>query len=289
MAKEAVAEKNEEVELHEELQEVVEEPKEAEAKEEEKPEAEAEEVAQEEPNESEELARAKGWRPKEEWEGDPKKWVDADEFNRRGELFEKIENQGRELKETKRVLRMLQEHHSKVKETEYQRAIDALKAQKKQALLDGDADAVLEADERIMDMKAEQKVAEKSQEQNARQPDPRFVAWVEKNPWYAQDSEMRTFADDVGIAHAKAFPNKTPDEVLAYVNQRVRKVYPEKFQNPLRSKPSPTGGRTGEAKVTRSDDFELSAEEKRAMNTFVSEGIMTKEQYIADIKALRGK
>ena len=38
----------------------------------------------------EEAARKEGWRPKEEFEGDPEKWRPAKEFVERGELFGKI-------------------------------------------------------------------------------------------------------------------------------------------------------------------------------------------------------
>ena len=56
-------------------------------------------------------AREMGWRPKEEWEGEPEKWRDAKEFVERGELYGKIDSVGRELKETRKALKMLQEHH----------------------------------------------------------------------------------------------------------------------------------------------------------------------------------
>ena len=75
----------------------------------------------------EQQAREQGWRPKEEYEGDPEKWRPAKEFVERGELFGKIDHMGKELKETRKALKMLQEHHSKVKETEYNNALKELK------------------------------------------------------------------------------------------------------------------------------------------------------------------
>ena len=36
-------------------------------------------------------AREMGWRPKEEWQGEPEKWRDAKEFVERGELYGKID------------------------------------------------------------------------------------------------------------------------------------------------------------------------------------------------------
>ena len=80
----------------------------------------------------EDQAREQGWKPKEEFEGDPEKWRPAKEFVERGELFNKIDSMGKELKETRKALKMLQEHHAKVKEIEFKRAVEELKmAQKK--------------------------------------------------------------------------------------------------------------------------------------------------------------
>ena len=59
-------------------------------------------------------AREQGWKPKEEYEGDPNKWRPAKEFVERGELFTKIDSMGKELKETRKALKMLQDHHSNV-------------------------------------------------------------------------------------------------------------------------------------------------------------------------------
>lgn len=79
----------------------------------------------------EEKARDLGWKPKEEFHGDEEQFIDAGEFLRRKPLFDKIEHMGKELKETKKVLNLLQSHHSKVKETEYNRALAELKSERK--------------------------------------------------------------------------------------------------------------------------------------------------------------
>ena len=92
-------------------------------------------------------AREQGWKPKEEWKGDPDKWRPAKEFVDRGELYGKIDTMGKELKDTKRALQMLQEHHSKVKETEYKKAVEELKALQKKHLESGDSDGYLETTE----------------------------------------------------------------------------------------------------------------------------------------------
>jgi hypothetical protein len=138
-------------------------------------------------------AREMGWRPKEEWEGEPEKWRDAKEFVERGELYGKIDSVGRELKETRKALKMLQEHHSKVRETEFNRAVEELKAAQKKHLEDGNADEYLKATELLTDIKAEQKARKVVEETTPKSPpglDPRFVDWTKENSWYERNTDI---------------------------------------------------------------------------------------------------
>lgn len=242
------------------------------------------------PSSAEQRALEMGWRPKEEFDGDEDSFIDAKEFVRRKPLFDKIEYQSRELKEVKKALRFLQDHHEKVKETEFTRAVNALKAAKKQAFEEGNADLIVELDEQLDDVKAAQQ-AFKVTEQQAKVGDaihPNFVSWVENNSWYAQDTELRSFADASGLAYAKANPSLSPEDVLKYVTKRVKTAFPEKFRNPLRDKQNIVEGSSSAPKGKKTDNYELSEEEERTMKTFVRQGIMTKESYIAELKKVKG-
>ncbi len=232
-------------------------------------------------------AREQGWLPKEEYQGDPDKWKPAKEFVERGELFGKIDSLGRELKETKKALKLLQEHHTKVKETEYKRAVDELKALQKKHLEEGNSDGYLETTELLTDLKAEQKAREAVAESAQPQVDPRFIAWVDKNKWYQKDGDMRKFADVVGMEYAQANPGLDPEEVLEFVEKKVKTTFKERFVNPNRTKPSAVEG-AGSVQQKRADSFELTDDERRVMNTFVRANVMTKDEYIAQVKAMRG-
>jgi hypothetical protein len=233
-------------------------------------------------------AMEQGWKPKDQL-AEGKEFISAEEFIRRGELFSKIDVIGKELKNTKQALKMLQEHHGKVRETEFNRALTYLKAQKKEALLEGDADRIIDIDDQIAEVKAQRQVEERQEKQQVTQPDPRFVSWVEKNAWYAQDIELKTFADEVGLARQRSHPEEDPSDILKYVGERVRKAYPEKFTNPNRTRPAAVEGRATPKGAARSqDDFEMSDEEKRVMNTFIRQGVMTAEEYKAELKRVRG-
>lgn len=230
-----------------------------------------------------------GWLPKDKFieSGKPEdEWTSAREFKKHNELMQRIEAQGKELKATRSTLNSLKGHYEKVKETEFKRALDTLKEQKKAALDAGDSDGVIEADEKIAEVKEIQKAQTQAQ---AEVPavNPVFNQWVQSNPWYTSDAEMQTFADSMGRSYAVSNPGIDPVEVLKYVSVKVKQAYPEKFKNVNRQTASPVEGVRGTTKKA-ADTFELTDDETRAMNKFVASGLMTKEKYIADLKKIKG-
>lgn len=66
---------------------------------------------------------------------------------------------------------------------------------------------------------------------------PAYVAWEQENTWYSENSNMKKDADAIGIDYARAHPSLSPERVLKYVTQEIKKLYPEKFSNPLRKQP----------------------------------------------------
>lgn len=239
----------------------------------------------------EDRAREQGWRPKEEFEGDPSKWVSAETFVAKGELIERIESLGKKLKDADKTIKMLTEHHSKVKESEFKRAVEFLKSQKKVAFENGDVDKIIEIDEKIAEVKETQKAQKQQEQVNNETPEvhPDFTSWVSENKWYNKNSEMRADADAFGEAYARNNPNKTPAEVLEYVSTKIKKAYPEEFSNPNRNRPSSVEGGSGTRQASSSSGgFSLTEEETKVMHNFVRNDIMTKEEFIAQVKAMRG-
>jgi hypothetical protein len=235
-------------------------------------------------------AMEQGWVPKEQYKGSGK-WRDAEDFLDRGSLFAKIDEQGRRIKSLDSTAAELKKHLEKVRKTEFQRALDTLRAEKKEALLDNNADAVVEIDEKITDLKTEQRIAEaqahQAQIQQASQPHPAYIIFENRNPWYKTDKAMKLYADGIA-AELVSRGTHSPAELLAEVEKQTKKEFAHKFQNPNRGRPGAVEGTSGKAGSQRKDDFQLTEEETRVMNKFVKAGHMTKEEYIADIKAERG-
>lgn len=155
-------------------------------------------------------ARSMGWAPKEDFKGDPEKWVDAAEFVRRGEEYvpflraergrlnadlakERTARQGLEAQ-----LADLRESVETMKKTsieETKRQVKAererVKAELVKARKDGDHEAAvnLEDDLREIDKALDKAEAPAPAPKQAKQPpadpasDPVFTAWLDENPW----------------------------------------------------------------------------------------------------------
>lgn len=236
----------------------------------------------------EQEASAQGWVPKELFTGDEHKWVEAGEFLRRGELFKKIEEVSKTAKHAKQTLEEFKAHYAKVRETEYQNALKTLRADRKNAMAEGDFERVEAIEDRMEVVKSEaETVKQEIHSSPQTEIHPEVAHWVEANPWYNSDSTMRAFADAVAMNLNKE--GKTGSALLRGIDEKVREAFPAKFKNPNRERPGAVESSATKAKtVSPTDSFELTAQEKRIMETFVRDGVMTKEEYIADLKKVKG-
>lgn len=239
-------------------------------------------------NELEIRASEQGWVPEDEWAGDPNDWRPAKEFLDRGELFKKIDEQKRELRQLKQTMDEFGKHHARVRESEFQRAVESLKAQKKDALEQGDAAAVIEIDEKIAETREtarEAKALRPAPQQVG--PNPDFVQWQQRNTWYGTDRAMKAVADEVArdlVSRGEAEPTR----ILKEVDREIRKAFPAKFENPARQRADAVEG-TSKPVRTPKDDFHITDDERRIMTRVVATGVITREKYIEELKATRAR
>jgi hypothetical protein len=231
-------------------------------------------------------AQAQGWVPKEEFQGEEHKWVDAGEFLRRGELFKKIDQVSKTAKRAEQTLQEFKAHYAKVKEAEYQHALATLKAERKVALVEGDYEKVDAIETRMDGVKAE--AATIQTEVNTPPPPevyPEVANWVEKNKWYSTDLPMKAYADTVAVQLNKQ--GISGSSLLEGIDREIRKAFPAKFSNPNRERAGAVESSTTKGS-SRRDAYELSDQERRIMNTFVRDGVMTEKEYISDLKRVKG-
>jgi regulator of replication initiation timing len=242
--------------------------------------------------EVEQRALEMGWKPKTEFHGDEVDFIDAKEFVNRKPLFDRIEQQSKQLKNVTRALEALKTHYTKVQETEYNRALLALKSERKQALNEGDGEKFDRIDDQIKNVETQMQYVKQAQmapavPETSEAPEV-FTSWVDKNRWYNDSRSMRVFADEVG--REAAAEGKTPSEVLAIVEKAVRKEFAHKFQNQNKGDAPDLGTSRVPAGRTRGDSFELSDQERQIMNTLIKSDPtrFTREKYIADLKKIKG-
>ena len=241
------------------------------------------------PSEMEQKALEMGWRPREEFDGNEDDFIDAKEFVRRKPLFDKIDHTNRELKNVKKALGSFKQHYSKVEEVAVQKAIAQLKAARKEALSEGDGDRFDAIDEQLQNAQTQLRQIEAVKNQpvvDESEPHPDFVQFTQRNGWYQNDSELTKFADNLGMGLAAT--GMKPTEVLAEIEKQVRSRFPAKFRNSRKEEAPDVDASRGNSS-NKSDKFVLTEEETKIMNTLVRSGALTKEKYIADIKAQRGQ
>jgi len=188
----------------------------------------------------EQRARALGWKPKEEFVGDAVKYVGPDEFIRRQELFDHINAQKKQIKRLEKQQAEVAKYVKSLTESEYTKQLASLKAQRQLALEDGDVTAADKLNDSIADMQVARKQEESQQEDEEQEHEEVDVAavqaqnqatiqsWMNSNPWYNSDPALHEIADDYAEMFAKNNPDKTLADLLAFVDQKIAKLLPEK-------------------------------------------------------------
>lgn len=223
-------------------------------------------------------AMENGWKPRDEYEGDPAKWRSAELFMELKPFYEKIEKQSKLLKQNEKNFQQIAKDMQLVRAQAYEKAVADLKAARKDAQYDGNFEQV----DLINDQLDNLKEARRLQEQQAQQQEPQvnsdFESWQNRNTWYNRDEDLRDWADARGVRlHQNGM---TPDEVLAKLEQEVKQKFPEKFTNPNRERAAAVSSGVPSKRPAKADTSGMTQEERRIMDTIVRSGVMTQEEYL---------
>lgn len=225
-------------------------------------------------------ARKMGWKPEAEFDGDKSKWIPAKEYVDRAPLYDEIKRLRRKVGDVEHAISQFKQHHSKVEEAAYKRAMEDLKMEKIRALETGDHAKVVDIDEEIAELKSNKAQAQKP----SNGPSPEFTEWVAENPWYNDDEDLREAADTLGIGYASRYPNKAPADAFAYVAKKIKELYPHKFRStPRPTAPTVEGSRTVPKKPKAFSFDDLNEAQKQVAKTFERRGVMTVDQYVQDL------
>lgn len=223
-------------------------------------------------------AMEEGWKPRDQYEGDPAKWRSAELFMTLKPFYEKIESLSKTNKQNQKHFQQIAKDMQLVRAQAYEKAVADLKAARKDAQYDGNFDQVDLINDQLENLKEARRLQEQQVVQQEPQVNHEFEAWQSRNTWYNRDEDLRDWADARGIRlHQNGM---SPDEVLAKLEQEVKQKFPEKFVNPARGRAAAVSSGVPNKRPAKADTSGMSPEEKRIMDTIVRSGVISAEDYL---------
>lgn len=249
-----------------------------------------------------------GWRPEEEWQGKPEDWIDYREFNVRGELMGRIQEQSsilnkqsKQLDEHRASLKDMAELSDKLAEREYDKLMKVLQKAKAEAIDESEGETVVEIDEQIEQLKAQRDERNEGDGDTSTQDTqtgedlpPAVTAWLAdpQNQWYHNDPFMKTMADAVAQRIVGGDDGIDPATVLTRMEAELRKELPHKFGDQSSGKPqNVVGSGDGHSRPRggskRQRVFaDLNEDEQNVARRMVKTGTLTIEKYIEKLDSL---
>lgn len=240
-----------------------------------------------------------GWRPEDQYKGDPDKWVDASIFVARAPMFEELKRMNKALKTATTKLNAMEIHSARLREEGYKQAMNELKQLKQAALDDANSSAVIDIDERILELREKQhKERTESQQVDADEANRYFYEFKRSNPWYDQDQDLKEEADAIGqtlFVKMSRSGDVDMESLFIEVAKRVKKLNPDHpaFVNHTK-KAAPSvepGGRGSNVGKKTFGVNDLTEQERRVHAQLFGRGKapagFTEEEYFKQCKEMR--
>lgn len=152
-----------------------------------------------------------GWSPKDQWRGDPTKWMDADVFVERGEqllpfvraenrrLRERMEGQGQELNSLRSQIKELTDFNSEMTTERLKTKRVELTGKIKEARESGDVEAEMELADELAEVNTKirepkTKSTNPSPSESDPTQNPEFKEWTTANEWFGSDQRRTDYA-----------------------------------------------------------------------------------------------
>lgn len=228
-------------------------------------------------------ARAGGWVPKDEWKGDPEKWVNAPGFVlKAAEILPHVNQALREskaeMREVKKTLASFAEHHNKTEQRAYERAFREIQERIDASASVGDVQGVRNATDELIELNKDASKPAAAQSTGT----PEFTAWQDDNAWYGKDKPLSA-AFDALCKEVFEDGYTTPKSGLKEAMSRLKVEYPHKFENPNRRQ-APTVEGAGAPPRARGKGYaDLPPDAKAMCDDFVKRVPgFTREKYAKD-------
>jgi len=240
-----------------------------------------------EKNSLEEIARENGWKPEEEWKGDPPKngFKTADEFVKAG--FDVQKSQHEKIEQLQGTVERVENNINEMAKTEATRTAKALERQKQrlererqEAFEESDSDRFNELDKELDETKSQM---EETSGVNKEFKDGE-KAFIKRNDWYNKNKVMTAFTMNIADGLGRAFPDMSADEYFEELEKAAKEQFPNQFRNERRDDGSPVDGGRPKGPVKKKGFDSLPPEAKEAFEEakFYAKSL-TKEDYAKSI------
>ncbi len=248
---------------------------------------------EEDPERVELEARASrmGWSPKDQWRGDADRWIEADEFLKRGEermpiLQERLRKQDETISKLQGSMRDVIKTQGDFERQTRADVEKEFEERKRAAVEEADTDAYDQVTKERREWEKDNPVQAEPKPDNGGE-DPAFAAWSADNTWYggesADDKRMTNYANSMGAFVKTDRPEVigTP-EFYVEIEKLVKKQFAANFENPNRRRPgaveSARGAQGARGKKTYAD---LPPTAKKMCDKYLERGdIADKDEYV---------
>jgi len=260
------------------------------------------EETQEEPEEEpkdqttiESLASEMGWKPKDDFQGHEDDYVDAATYIRRSKdiqdsLRQHLKDNKKKMSALEKGLEDLRTHNERVFKVQIERQkeeIESLKAKRREAIEEGDIEAVDEIEKKITRLNTEDEKTEPEQKVDPEEYQA-FTSWLKENDWYKLEGvtdgnpDLTEYADK--LAALPDYQIMSYPQRLKKISAKVQEMFPEEFQSKAK-KPANTAVEAPSMKTSKKkySARDLNDDQKQIMRNFVRNGIMSEQEYINDL------
>ena len=239
----------------------------------------------------EERAISLGWKPKDQWQGEEDDWVPAKHWLKYGDLEHELMSERQSSKHKDKVMGVMKGHHLRLKEDAKKEIEQTIRRQKQDAIKEEDFQrvAVLDAKLDVLKENLDKRFVDADSQANreipqASGPPPEFFEWNRSNSWYKLGSstdEMTSEADTIAMGYQTRNPSAPYKECLKYVEDKIKKLYPENFKKEEVNTAVDDGGSTrSTSTVFKKGGYKLNEMEKAAAAGFG----MTEAEYAKELE-----
>ena len=259
--------------------------------------------------EEKQRAQAQGWADADQWKGNPEGWRTAKEFLKKGDeilpilkervdtLIGQVSGLQTALSRKDEIIQKMMKFHDEDKQQAIDSAIKQLKAKRREAITEGNAEAVEAIDDELdshkdakRELEQRQKDAEAANTPDTNQTTVAYQEWIPNNKWYEEDPQMAADADIIAAQYIDTGRFKSELAIMNAVSRRIKTMYPEYFKEQTQGKQAPDGDPVEGAQRTTSrrrkgNKFtyeDLPVDAKKKCDEYIQRKIFAKpEDYVA--------